>query len=381
MDTKQRKRPAAPAGKEPKMKRAPTQKRQRPRGAAEQSGRTRSTAAVREKKPQAQRVRSAERTQKPQRLARTAVQRRRAVEPQSVQERPAAPAPEIVYTPPRPFNRNRLLLQLLSVAAVAVAMVLGVSIFFKVDADKIMVSGAQKYDAYIIREASGIKDGDNLLTFGQAKASGKITTALPYVKDVRIGIKLPDTVHIEVTEYDVVYSIQDSANGWWLITAGGKVIEQVDNAKAGENTTITGVKLLSPRVQGQAVAADSHKTQKQTEAASEEAEDATEAAPAVTVPVATVSAEQQLRIALDILQAMEKNSVIGTVASVDVTDTANLQLWYEDRYQIMLGDGSDLEYKILCMRKAVEQLESYQRGILDVSFTTWPDQVAYTPFS
>ena len=260
-------------------------------------------------------------------------------------------------------------------------MVLGVSIFFKVDADKIMVSGAQKYDAYIIREASGIKDGDNLLTFGQAKASGKITTALPYVKDVRIGIKLPDTVHIEVTEYDVVYSIQDSANGWWLITAGGKVIEQVDNAKAGENTTITGVKLLSPRAQGQAVAADSHKTQKQTEAASEEAEDATEAAPAVTVPVATVSAEQQLRIALDILQAMEKNSVIGTVASVDVTDTANLQLWYEDRYQIMLGDGSDLEYKILCMRKAVEQLESYQRGILDVSFTTWPDQVAYTPFS
>ena len=48
-------------------------------------------------------------------------------------------APAIVYTQPRPFNRNRLLIQMVSVLAVASAFVLGLSIFFKVET--ITVSG------------------------------------------------------------------------------------------------------------------------------------------------------------------------------------------------------------------------------------------------
>ena len=56
-------------------------------------------------------------------------------------------------------------------------------------------------------------------------------------------------------------------------------------------------------------------------------------------------------------------------------------LWYGSRYQANLGDSSNLEYKIASMNDAILQLSEYESGILDVSFTVWPDKVIYTPFS
>ena len=52
-----------------------------------------------------------------------------------------------------------------------------------------------------------------------------------------------------------------------------------------------------------------------------------------------------------------------------------------DRYQVTLGDSSRLPYKVEAMQKAVSQMSDYQSGTLDVSFTTWPNEVGYTPFS
>ena len=64
----------------------------------------------------------------------------------------------------------------------------------------------------------------------------------------------------------------------------------------------------------------------------------------------------------------------------NVTDIYDLRLWYEDRYQVILGDGAQLGKKVKAMKQAIDQMTDYQRGELDVSFTTWPDQVGYTPF-
>lgn len=385
MDTQQKKKAAA-SGRQAGNRRPtaqgnrpqPSQQRRRPSGTPGR-GTPAQQRAARERTSQeraAQERTSQERTSR-ERAERTRQQQRR----RSAGVRPRRPHPvqprEVVYTPARPFNRNRLLLQLLSVAAVVVAMVFGISIFFKVE--NVTVSGAEKYSAWTVREASGIKEGDNLLTFGKAKASGKITTALPYVEDVRIGIKLPDTVHIEITELDVSYAIQAQDNTWWLITSGGRVIEQVDNATAGENTCITGVKLLSPTVQGQAVALETAQAQAAEPAAGTDT-DTTGETQAVVQPV-SVTAQERLETALRIVQALEENSVIGQIASVDVTDLTRLQMWYGDRYQVELGDGTNLSYKIGCMRKAIEQMDSYERGVLDASFTIWPDQVGYTPES
>jgi len=288
---------------------------------------------------------------------------------------------DVVYTQPKVFQRKRFLLRLATVAAVVLALTLGMSIFFKVET--VAVGGTQKYTPWDIRQASGIQEGENLLTLNEAMVAGKIKTQLPYVDTVRLGIKLPDTVNIEITEHDVVYSVQASDSSWWLMTAGGRVVEQTTLVQADGYTKILGVQIASPKVGEQAVAAQPEEpTQAPTEEGEtlpEETEAETEATAPAVIPV-TVFPAEQLDTAIAILRYLEDNSVLGGVDSVDVTDIYDLRLWYEDRYQVILGDGNQLGMKIKAMKQAIDQMTDYQRGELDVSFTTWPDQVGYTPF-
>ncbi len=303
---------------------------------------------------------------RPEKLSRPRPQRRRQAE--TAQPKPT---PDVVYTPAKPFNRNRLLLRLTTVVAVVLALTFGISIFFKVE--KVTVSGNLKYSAWTVKEASGIQIGDNLLTFGKAKASGKITAALPYVESVRIGIKLPDTVNIEIKELDVAYSVQDSADNWWLVTSEGRVIEQVDSAVAADNLKIIGVNLWEPASGQQAVA---------YEPVTDATEDTSETAP-VTTPV-TVTSKDRLTAALTILQYLEKEELFDNVISVDVTSLGNIELWYGQQFRVILGDTSQLAYKIRLMNGAINGpngLKDYDSGILDITFMTSQGEVViYEPF-
>lgn len=290
---------------------------------------------------------------------------------------------EVVYTQPKAFQRKRFFLYLLTVVAVVLALTLGMSLFFSVKLP-IYVSGTNKYTPNDIAEASGIQEGESLLTLNKAKIAGKIKAQLPYVDQVRIGIRLPDMVNIEITEFDVVYAVQAEDGQWWLMTAGGRIVEQTNAVQADSYAKVLGVQIAQPQVGQQAVAAQpeapTEATEETTEEQTQEEEAATEAPTEPAVIPVTVFASEQLDMAIKILQALEDNSVLGGVDSVDVTEIYNLQIWYEDRYQVMLGDGNGLNKKILAMKQAIAQMTDYQRGELDVSFITWPDQVGYTPF-
>lgn len=293
----------------------------------------------------------------------TAVRRR-------VRTQTPKPTPEVVYTPAKPFSRSRLLLQLATVLAVVLALSLGLSVFFKVKT--VTVSGAEKYSAWAVKEASGIEEGDNLLSFGSIKACGRIIAELPYVESVRIGIKLPDTVNIEIKELDVAYAIRDSSGLWWLMTAEGKMVEQVDIATASGYTQIHGVLLDMPAAGEQAVAME-----EASQSIGTTGEDGEE--PQLTIPV-TVTARDKLNTALEILQYLEENGVIGQITTVNVDDLANLRMNYNgEQYQIRLGDTSSLSRKITLMYQAIKSLKEYDTGLLDVSFDLMEDKVIYEP--
>jgi cell division protein FtsQ len=274
------------------------------------------------------------------------------------------PTPAVIYTEPKTFNRNRFLVQMVTVVAVVVAFVLALSVFFKVET--ITVTGADVYSAWAIREASGISEGDNLLTFSHARAGAQIMANLPYVNTVRFGIKLPGTVNIIVEEAEVVYAIKDANGQWWLMNSSGRVVEQTDSGVAANYTQVLGVTLESPAVNLQAVAAEAAPTE--TDASGE------------FIPV-TVTGALRLNTAMQILKALETNDIVGEAASVDVTRIEDIILWYGTRYQVNLGDSSRLDYKIDCMNDVILQMSEYQSGILDISFKHWTDQVGYTPFA
>lgn len=275
---------------------------------------------------------------------------------------PKRPTPDVVYTQPGPFNRNRFILYLASAVAVALALLFGMSIFFKVET--VTVIGNSKYTAWDVREASGIMDGENLLTISAPRISSNIRDALPYVNKVRVGIKLPDTVKIEIVELDVVYAVEAADESWWLVRSDGILTEKTNSADAGQYTKLAGVQIADPAVGQQATA---YQSQQYTEDGE-------------TVPI-TVLASDQLQTALTIAQHLESNGVIGAAASIDVTSLSGLEIWYGQQYQVSLGDATRLDYKIKSLVSAIEEMGDYQSGMLDVSFTAWPDEVGYTPFS
>lgn len=276
---------------------------------------------------------------------------------------------QIQYTPAKPFNRTRFLLHLATVVAVVLAVLLGMSIFFKTR--QVLVSGAEKYSAWEVKEASGIQDNDSLLSLSEAKISVRIRQALPYVGDVRVGIKLPDTVIISVTELEVVYAIEDNAGAWWLMDATGRIVDTTNVATAKTYTRITGVQISDAVIGEQAVAA-------KVELPTEETTETTTGEPAP--PAVEIPTGEMLAAAIKITAALEKCGVMGTIATIDVTDLEKLTVWYKNRFEINLGSTERLEYKVSALKSTINKMDEYQTGYLDVSFTTWPNEVYHRPF-
>ena len=270
-------------------------------------------------------------------------------------------AQDVIYTAPSTFNRNRLVLRILTVIAVVLALIFGVSIFFKVET--VTVAGNVKYTTGEILEASGIRTGDSLFGMNDAQISSNIIANLPYVASVRVGIKLPNVVMLEIEELDVVYSIEADDGTWWFIRSDGLVVEKTNGADAELHTKILGVKLTKPVAGQPAVAAQS----------------AAEIRPAEGQQV-TVRAEEQLAVAISLMQQLESCGMLSGVASMNVSNLSSLEVWYGVRFQIKLGDTSDLKTKVSNMNKAIHSMSETETGILDMAAANSEGQFSCIPF-
>ena len=100
----------------------------------------------------------------------------------------------------RKSNRRRrgsfgFLYKLLSVLVICGAIVAALTLFFRVDT--VVITGQQRYTEEEIREASGIAEGANLVLFNKYTAANNIVSALPYIEEISINRKLPDTLLIQ----------------------------------------------------------------------------------------------------------------------------------------------------------------------------------------
>ena len=241
------------------------------------------------------------------------------------------PAREVVYTQPANFSRKRFLLQLGTMVIVVLALLFAMSLFFKVE--DVSVSGVSKYTEWDILEASGIQEGDNLLT----------------LSTVRIARKLPDTVQIQIEELDVTYAVEAEGEQWWLIRSDGVALEKLEGTAP---SSIQGITIETPVVGEKVVAVQPEPTETMPDG--------------TRVPV-TVKAEEKLAAALSIMRNLEKNGVLGEV-KIDVSDIYDLQILYGDRLRVLLGDNTRIPDKIELMDSAIrEELETYAKGTLDVS--------------
>ena len=193
-------------------------------------------------------------------------------------------------------------------AAVVAAFVLSMVIFFRVR--DIQVTGSTYYTAEEVIAACGITKGDNLLTISRGKAAGSVMAALPYVKTVQVTRHLPDTLELTVTEYDVTYAVQDTSDGYWLVTSDGKITEQTDDKAVKSHILVSGFKIASPVVG------------EQLSVAVAEGQEA--------------AGEGQLAAMTSLLQELEKSDLTKQVVSVDIPASYELAFWYGSQYYVKL---------------------------------------------
>ena len=229
--------------------------------------------------------------------------------------------------------------RILIMLGILLALILSMIIFFRVR--DIQVQGSAYYTDEEIIDASGLEEGDNLLTLSRADVAGNIMAKCPYVASVRVVRQLPDTIQIIIEEFDATYAVRDSKGENYLITAGGKVTEKVDAVTASQHIIIKALTIQTPTI-GEMVK--------------------------VMAPTGQeINAQGQLDALLLVLQQIEAQELLNEITTVSVPNSFEITLQYTDRFVVTIGDTSDLEYKINYLKKVIDGQKSYATGTIDLT--------------
>jgi cell division protein FtsQ len=214
---------------------------------------------------------------------------------------------------------------------VALAAVIGaITLFFRMD--HIIVKGGERYSEAEVVEASGLEIGGNLYFINKYDVKEAIFAKLPYVEEVRINRKLPDTMLIEVRECKAVAGVGD-AYGVWLISDQGKLLEKADTPPE-DCPLVTGAKLVSPAPSRQIDAGE--------------------------------DAEYRMGVVLTLLRESASRRMRANIGEIDMSDETALSFSYLGRFTVRIPWTSDIGYKLESLSTVVDYLENNETGRIDL---------------
>ena len=110
-----------------------------------------------------------------------------------------------------------------SVFIFAAAVYLCLTMLFNVD--RINIEGNTLYEELNLIETSGIEKGENLFEVDTAYAEDKLYSVYSYIEEVEVKRAFPNAVNIKIVEA-IPFSVIEEADGYTLVSAGGKVLER-----------------------------------------------------------------------------------------------------------------------------------------------------------
>lgn len=234
------------------------------------------------------------------------------------------------------IKRRRKLKKLLALGALAlvvicVGVLLALTVFFKIKT--VQITGDRVYSDSQITEQSGIELDSSLFSVNEEKLNEILPEKLPYIKNVELTRKLPDTLIVNV------YSTRElaafvSGDGYILVDETGKVLDK-DASMLRENVAVVeGVKLKTSD-EGKTVALENEK---------------------LTSDFITL------------ISTLESSKFNG-VTEIILGDDGSFKLLYEDRITIKLGATENLATKLQRAKAAIDkenQINPYSVGVLDL---------------
>ena len=227
-------------------------------------------------------------------------------------------------------RRFGVLYKLLTLVVVCAAAVLALTLFFKVES--VEVTGNSRYSAQEIQDACGVSLGDNLYLLSKPDMVQRLHQQLPYIDEVRITRRLPNTLCVQVTEFSTVYAVEQEGTVW-LLTSGGKIVETA--AERGDTPLIDGCELLAPSLGGD-----------------------------VSFALELQNRQESL---FALLTALESAELTGDVRAIHLGDTTVLSMDYTERFTVEMPYGADYPRLLRYLTLVIEELETNLTGVIDLT--------------
>ena len=216
-------------------------------------------------------------------------------------------------------NRRILFGTVAVVVVAAVFAVLSLTVLFNVSEVKVAKAG-KHYQPEQIIEAADVEVGDNMVATNWDRVKEKVERKLPYVLSLEIKKTASGKITFSVMD-DTATLVFKTSKGYALADANCKVLEIVKEKPKNKGLTLLTVK--------NRINAD---------------------------PGETISfADDGESILYDTIRTAIKNSGIGNITGIDISDPENIYLEYQNRYRLYLGNSEDIEYKLREAKKIIAE--------------------------
>ena len=216
-------------------------------------------------------------------------------------------------------NRRILFGTVAVVVVAAVFAVLSLTVLFNVSEVKVAKAG-KHYQPEQIIEAADVDVGDNMVATNWDRVKEKVEQKLPYVLSLEIKKTVSGKITFSVVD-DTATLVFKTSKGYALADANCKVLEIVKEKPKNKGLTLLTVK--------NRINAD---------------------------PGETISfSDDSESILYDTIRTAIKNSGIGNITGIDISDPENIYLEYQSRYRLYLGNSEDIEYKLREAKKIIAE--------------------------
>lgn len=238
-------------------------------------------------------------------------------------------------------GRFGILYKLLSFLVIFTALLVGCVVFFRVN--QVTVTGNSRYTAQEIIDASGVALGGNLLLVNKPQTARNINRLLPYVETVSPIRRLPDTLELRITE-TVAAARLETADGWWLINSGGKLVELT--AEAGEGVPqVFGLTPITPTLGAR-----------------------------LTVEMTDQVKLEGLR---SLLSALEQRGMLEGVSSfVDLSASNLIRFNYGDDLTVVVPMSGDFDRRVFSLQRVLEVYQEQGERVVGTLDLTYGDNEA-----
>ena len=211
-----------------------------------------------------------------------------------------------------------------SVFILAAAVYLCLTMLFNVD--RVKIEGNTLYEEMDLIKTSGIEKGENLFEVDTAYAEDKLYSVYSYIEEVEVKRSFPNSVTIKIVEA-VPFSVVEEADGYTLVSTGGKVLERgLEEVPHG---------MLS--VRGISTVTNSEDNTKRKD------------------------------LMMRIIGTMQELKMEDYVF-LDLTDTLEITMIYDNRVRVKLGNELELEYKLQFVDSVIsEKLPKVGYQLVDAS--------------